>query len=261
MKHCRPTFFLLGLLLVMSSLSMLHAQQPELKPDISIWPPNHKYHTFTAGDFVKSADSTRGSSLRIVSVSSDEADDATGNGNTSPDIVITCPATVDLRAERQGNGDGRVYSIVIVHTDSGGNQSSATAHVVVPHDRSGRVAVEGPALYTVSTSCDTGAAPGETLDVGNPANGSSPSGASLVQNYPNPFNPSTSIQFKLTEPQFVVLKIYDLVGREITTLISGQMAAGTHAAVWNADQQASGVYYYMLQAGSTVQTRKLLLMK
>ena len=63
------------------------------------------------------------------------------------------------------------------------------------------------------------------------------------------------------EAQFVTLKIYDVVGREIATLISGQLAPGSHATVWNADLQASGVYYYRLQTGSTVQTRKLLLMK
>jgi len=245
----------------MSFLTVLNAQ-PELKPDISLWPPNHKYHTFTAEDFLKNSGSTGSSSLRIVSATSDEADDATADGSTTGDIVITCPGTIDLRAEREGNGDGRVYSIVIVHTDSGGNESSATAHVVVPHDRSGKKpVVEGPPMYTVTTQCDTGEveAPGETMDV--KTNGNSPRGATLVQNYPNPFNPSTSIEFMLTEPQFVVLKIYDMVGREVTTLISGQLGAGTHAAVWNADQQASGVYYYRIQTGTNVQTRKLLLMK
>jgi hypothetical protein len=250
----------------MDTLVVRVAQTPPaitLKPDISIWPPNHKYHTFTADDFVKSAKNKCGDTIRvtIASVSCDEAVDTTGDGNTSNDIVITCPATVDLRAERQGNGDGRVYTIVLAATDPAGNRTTATAHVVVPHDHSGRPVVAGPPLYTVSTACDTvTVSPAGPQDVKN-AGKNSPVEIALLQNYPNPFNPATSIHFELTSPQFVELKIYDLVGREISTLVSGQLTAGTHVAVWNAERYASGVYYYRLQTGSTVQTRKLLLMK
>lgn len=88
----------------------------------------------------------------------------------------------------------------------------------------------------------------------------------LSQNYPNPFNPSTTIEFQLPSNEFVELNIYDISGREVTTLVSETMNAGTHRFRWNAtDQQglkvASGVYFYRISAGSFTQIKKMLLMK
>ena len=84
---------------------------------------------------------------------------------------------------------------------------------------------------------------------------------SLDQNYPNPFNPTTMIRFSLPHPEFVSLKLYDILGQEIATLISRNLQAGTHAASWNAGRYPSGVYFYSLQASSFSQTRKLLLLR
>ncbi|GIV58477.1 MAG: hypothetical protein KatS3mg042_1390 [Rhodothermaceae bacterium] len=84
----------------------------------------------------------------------------------------------------------------------------------------------------------------------------------LEQNYPNPFNPSTTIRFALTKPEAVRLKVFDLLGREVATLIDGQMLpAGTHAVDFRATNLASGQYLYRLEAGSFVQTRKMTLLK
>lgn len=83
----------------------------------------------------------------------------------------------------------------------------------------------------------------------------------LEQNYPNPFNPSTSIQYEVSSRQFVSLKIYDILGNEIETLVSEEKPAGTYEVTWNAASLPSGVYFYKLQAGNFVETRKMLLLK
>lgn len=83
----------------------------------------------------------------------------------------------------------------------------------------------------------------------------------LHQNYPNPFNPSTQIHYQVPESGIISLKIYDLVGREIATLVEGLVPAGEHTAVFNATNLSSGVYLYRLEANNFVATKKMLLIK
>ncbi len=83
----------------------------------------------------------------------------------------------------------------------------------------------------------------------------------LEQNYPNPFNPSTTIKFSVPTNEFITLKVYDVLGNEVTTLVNEQRAPGTYEVRFDAGSLASGVYVYKLQAGNFTQTRKLLLMK
>lgn len=84
---------------------------------------------------------------------------------------------------------------------------------------------------------------------------------SLEQNYPNPFNPGTSIKFNLEKPGNAKIVIYDMLGREIKTLINKQMTAGEHEVYFNAENYSSGVYYYSLFSGNFVQTKKMILLK
>ncbi len=83
----------------------------------------------------------------------------------------------------------------------------------------------------------------------------------LAQNYPNPFNPTTTIGYDLPSASQVSLKVYDVVGREVATLVNEAQAAGEHTATFNGANLASGIYFYRLQAGNFVQTRKMLLVK
>ncbi len=85
----------------------------------------------------------------------------------------------------------------------------------------------------------------------------------LSQNYPNPFNPSTKIQFTIGSSQIIQLKIYDTVGREITTLISGYKSAGTYELTFNSEDYniPSGIYFYRLTAGTSAQTKAMILEK
>ena len=84
---------------------------------------------------------------------------------------------------------------------------------------------------------------------------------SLTQNYPNPFNPSTTFSFSLPSKSFVSLKIYDMQGKKVATLVSDEMSAGTYSRQWNVANMSSGVYFYQLQAGSFLQTKKMVLVK
>lgn len=83
----------------------------------------------------------------------------------------------------------------------------------------------------------------------------------LMQNYPNPFNPSTIISFNIPKSEFVTLKIYDILGQEVTTLVNEQLNAGKHSVEFNAGDLRSGVYFYRIQSGAFSDTKKLILIK
>jgi hypothetical protein len=88
-----------------------------------------------------------------------------------------------------------------------------------------------------------------------------PEAYSLSQNYPNPFNPSTYIKFNMPQDGFVTLKVYDILGNEIQTLVEGNHKAGSYNIYFNGSDLSSGVYFYRLTAGSFIETRKMTLVK
>jgi hypothetical protein len=90
---------------------------------------------------------------------------------------------------------------------------------------------------------------------------SSPDKYQLFQNYPNPFNPTTNIRFQLPANSNVVLKVFDILGKEIETLINENLKAGNYKITFNADKYSSGVYFYKLTAGDYVDVKKMLLVK
>ena len=81
----------------------------------------------------------------------------------------------------------------------------------------------------------------------------------LEQNYPNPFNPSTIIKFAVPERSNVLLKIYDLLGEEVITLVNEEMEAGWYRREFNASGYSTGVYIYRMQAGNYISTKKMIL--
>ena len=88
-----------------------------------------------------------------------------------------------------------------------------------------------------------------------------PTGYALHQNYPNPFNPSTTIRYGIPHRSHVTLTVYNTLGQEVAQLVSSDIDAGYHEIRFNANNLASGVYFYRIQAGSYVETRKLLLIR
>ncbi len=84
---------------------------------------------------------------------------------------------------------------------------------------------------------------------------------SLQQNYPNPFNPTTTIKYSIPKLSFVTIKIYDVLGSEVAALVNEEKAVGTYELSWNAANLPSGVYFYRLQSGNFMQTRKMILLR
>jgi hypothetical protein len=115
--------------------------------------------------------------------------------------------------------------------------------------------VAGTSNYsTVRTFTTAVASAVEQLD------GAVPTEYALRQNYPNPFNPATTIQFALPKSSYVSLKVYDALGRELTTLVSQELNPGYFTIRWNANV-SSGIYFYQLRAGSYVETKKMVLLR
>ena len=83
----------------------------------------------------------------------------------------------------------------------------------------------------------------------------------LYQNYPNPFNPTTTIEFNLPKTGEATLKIFNILGEEMETLLSASLHSGSHSQQWNAGKMPSGIYYYQLQAGDYQEVKKMILMK
>ena len=88
-----------------------------------------------------------------------------------------------------------------------------------------------------------------------------PNTFSLSQNYPNPFNPTTIIQYSIKEVSDVKLRVYDMLGREVKTLVNQQQSAGRYNIEFNAVNLSSGVYFYRIEAGNFIDSKKLLLLK
>ena len=101
----------------------------------------------------------------------------------------------------------------------------------------------------------------QVVDAINDNGNTIPAQTELFQNYPNPFNPTTIITYRLSISGLVTLKIYDILGREIITLVNKFQNAGEHSIDFNARNLSSGVYFYQLRSGSFTATKKLLLMK
>ena len=122
----------------------------------------------------------------------------------------------------------------------------------------------GVAVYTVSTTYDTLPPLGQVLSV--QSDGTLPRSVELHQNYPNPFNPSTTITYDIPAAGHVTLRVYDVLGREVGTLVNTDQSAGRYTVVFNAGAHASGVYLCRLEtqspsSGSQVAVRKMLFLK
>jgi hypothetical protein len=124
----------------------------------TLWPPNHSMQTVSLSDCIASIVDQCDGALpptagTILQVTSDEAANGDGSGNTAVDIVIVDGQTVQLRAERDSTGDGRVYTIFASFGDDDGNQTPITCKVQVPHDRKGTPAIDSGASYCVGQGC------------------------------------------------------------------------------------------------------------
>ena len=101
---------------------------------------------------------------------------------------------------------------------------------------------------------------GAAADVGEVA-GNQPAEFRLEQNYPNPFNPTTVVRYQLPVVSDVKLVVYDILGREVTTLVNEKKEPGNYAVTFDSEGLASGIYLYRLSAGDRVETRRMILLR
>lgn len=220
-----------------------------------LWPPNHKYVHFTLANIITSASDPGAGGIStddavISSVSSDEPENSNGSGNTLNDIVIASDCrSVDLRAEREGGGNGRVYSISVNLTDECSNYSIAAYLVSVPHSQNGTAAVAGIPVYT------------ETCDAGSAKLATATTAAITLRNYPNPFEGTTLIEYFVPEPAWVSLIVCDFVGSNLSTIVDAPAIGGMHEVMFDGSGLPSGTYMYMLRSNGITLSRMMVLIR
>ena len=151
-----------------------------------------------------------------------------------------------LRSRYSQTEGGNTYVDYIFYSKSGAQVSLYASDINPP--TSGVINIEG---YTWNLQITSSV---EQLS-------GSPNDYSLSQNYPNPFNPSTSIEYSIPEASFVQLKVYDVLGNEVATLVDEEHSAGTYRADFNGEGFSSGLYIAKLQAGNYTKSIKMTLMK
>ena len=137
-----------------------------------------------------------------------------------------------------------------------------TSNSGLPDNRVASITIDGSGNKWIGT--DGGLAvykEGGVVSVKEISNKIIPKAFTLLQNYPNPFNPSTNIIFNLPTKSFVSLKVFDLLGRDVATLMSQEKSAGTYNVTFDARKLPSGVYFYRIQTKEFTQTKKLILMQ
>lgn len=232
---------------------------------ITLWPPNHKYVNISLDQIGLSLSDNCSADLAdvyIKSVSSDEPEDVKGggDGNTKDDIVIIEGCTsVDLRAERQGKGNGRVYTITLSASDASGNETTAQFFVQVPHDKKDTAVNDGADNgYTVGSMC------GEKSGIVQGIYVNDTSTEPELKAYPNPFSHNAEIVFDLNEETFVQLSIYDISGRVLRTLNNRTLSKGMQRYSWNGqDEQgnpvSNGLYFVVLKTNNEISRSSLIL--
>lgn len=137
--------------------------------------------------------------------------------------------------------------------DSWNTYSSTPQFTDIACSRSGnRIWISATSQYVLKYTGDVGV---------QQVSSSIPSEFSLSQNYPNPFNPETKFEFRIAEAEFVKLSIYNTAGMEVATLQNGPLKPGVYKAEWNASGYPSGVYFYTIDAGKYMETKKMILIK
>lgn len=127
----------------------------------TLWPPSHGYQPFSLSDCITSVVDQCDGPLsidqagRVIRITSDEPDNSSGSGNTCNDAVISTPTTFAVRSERDGGGDGRVYTVFVGVSDHAGNEVIVPVKIGVPHDQSGTPAIDSGPHYCLGQGCGT----------------------------------------------------------------------------------------------------------
>jgi hypothetical protein len=169
-------------------------------------------------------------------------------------LNVSFPPTSNVMKGRYLNAANHIQSNILITSEQGNDQSPAAGTTIA---FSQYQSVKPGDIKTIVL---------KTLGVKIQQTSAIPQEYSLSQNYPNPFNPATRIEFSLPVQSRTTLKVYDVIGREVATLLNGERNAGRFTVEWNGRDQfnapvASGIYFYRLETGSFVQTKKMMLLK
>jgi hypothetical protein len=187
-----------GALVCQAELTVTDTVAPVLtpKPQLKLWPPNHKFHSISVDDCFSVSDACEGPlQAEFVWASSDEPIDSIGDGHHAPDIQVANCRAIALRAERQGPKEGRVYKLGVRVVDRAGNATEGVCSVIVDHDQRGVDGADSGEAYRVTFNgtnglpqCDGDQPPPPTNPPGNPPPGNPPPGNPPPGN-PPPGNP------------------------------------------------------------------------
>jgi photosystem II stability/assembly factor-like uncharacterized protein len=186
----------------------------------------------------------------------------TTNGGTSWQIITSAYGIAKIQFCDNSNGYALAasstsgYGIIIKTTDGGGNWNIFST----PRD-----SLNGMHFLSTTLGYASGVQ-GRILRYGfqigiKTISSEVPDKFYLYQNYPNPFNPTTNIKYQITNNGYVTLKVFDINGKEISTLINEKQTAGTYEATFDASALSSGIYFYRIIAGDYVKTMKMILLK
>lgn len=200
----------------------------------SLWSPNGTMQTITIT--ANAGDNCNAATWALSSISGND-------GATSDDwsyTANTAPSSVQLRAERTGEGSGRTYTMSFTASDGHENSTTATCYVAVPHDQNGKV-VAGRSRTAIAHGFMSDAAP-------------------------NPFTAWTDIRFTLPIDGAVSVRIFDGLGRDVTELLRGYLSAGAHTVVWNGLRSdgvraTAGQYFYRIESDEMSETGSIMLVR
>jgi len=222
-----------------------------------LWPPNHKLVPVTITGVT--------GPVTVTGVTQDETLNSLGDGNTCPDAVIV-DGQAQLRAERSGDGNGRVYRISFTSESCDGSVLVCVPHDQSQDDRRDLVPQQSspdarlrPLRLRDGVACIDDGQIYNSLGPCAPHGQSAPNGPSEVTFLSSPPNGNTAtVEYSLAEADDVTMALYDIAGRRVATLFIGRQEAGVHELRWNAAGLETGMYFYRLQAGPRVISKTFL---
>jgi hypothetical protein len=219
--------------------------------------------TFTRSDIAAALKAKKDSGMKVRALLDNDSDTGTQYGFlTGSGIEVRIdPSTAGLLHHKYAVIDAEVsglqqYVVTGSHnwTNAAENSNNENTLIIQSNRIANQYLQEFAARYKEAGGTDN-------IVVSVKERGEVPEGFGLSQNYPNPFNGVTKIEFRIPKVEFVSLKVFDVLGRQVAVLVNEENPAGVYRVAWDAASLPSGVYFYRLKAGSFVETKKMLLLR
>jgi hypothetical protein len=169
-------------------------------------------------------------------------------------LIASCMCNFDLSVTLKGLDKGH-YFVIVYRKLSPAYHSAESLFVGATEFTIGKSSL----IYSLQSYQSSCGGSGQGVVIENESSGDFT--FTLLQNYPNPFNPATTINYKLPITSYVTLKVFDLLGREVATLVNEEMQIGEHSVQWNASGMPGGVYFYRLATNGFLETKKMILLR